>query len=162
MKFILCAFYIKFMSSKNNQEKLQKRWNKSNILFEEYGRHLRSVKNLSFYELLLVKNFKWWSAVFSESIEDIEKKLEHYFKKIQEYKSKELTEEQLIKDLFCLIENPKTKIKWFAYSFLSAMLAMFFPETFPVMDWRVLSAKWIIKYDKVANIYFFEWSKSKK
>ena len=121
------------------------KWEKYNKTFEEYSDILSwKVWNIDFYDLLLVRNFKWWWAIISSTINDTNNKLKVYnslFALVNEDFDNNLLIATKVMDLSNSVEN---QIPGFKNSYLSALLSLMFPRLFPIMDKFVLYGTWIL------------------
>lgn len=146
-------------------KRAESRWNKSNKSYINYKHYISKKENpleLTFIDLLYVKNFKGGASTLNDTDEDIKRKLKFYqniFERINaEFKENSLTNldnhrvEKLItlaEECFALSKKKDTKIDGFAVSFISTLLHFHFPNLYPILDRRVLNGLGLIKSEHI-------------
>jgi len=129
-------------------------WNKSQISLENYQNYIarkpqQEKFKLTLIDLLYIRNFKGGNATVNEYEDDINGKLKEYSSVLQSI-DKELYDTELVgfieidriielsTEFLKLGELSATAIDGFKSSFLSTLLHAYFPNSFPILDRRLL------------------------
>lgn len=129
-------------------------WQKSEASIKNYRNYIDRKTDkfqLTLIDLLYVSNFKGGNATINEDEKVIETKLQAYGNILllidQEFYSQTLVQlsgsklERLIElagNFLGLGKNSETSIDGFKFSFLSALLHIYFPNLLPILDRRLL------------------------
>lgn len=132
-----------------------KNWEKKNKIYKDYIQYIENKDDrfdLTYIDLLYIRNFKGGAASIHEKEIDANNKLKAYSKILKKIEDefnrkgniKKLNENQMdslkekMKALLNATKENRTKIDGFKASRASALLHFYFPDLLPIMDKNVL------------------------
>lgn len=154
------------MSTTNLAPSAIAHWERMDISFQNYQAYLRNKGDrfrLTLVDLLYISNFKGGNAAIHEPEPEVNTKLQAYAKKLHDiedtYGSRSLASLsadevneliQIIKSTCKLADKgATTKISGFGVSYLSALLAAYFPDLIPILDRRILNGLGMLQQSDV-------------
>ncbi len=137
-------------------KRAEKQWTKARNSHAYLSQHIQNKADrfsLSFYELILVSNFKGGSATICEPLDSLNNKLTAYsqilvkiHEKFSNISLRDIDDNQPLNDLISLAMKflkltrcQKMKIDGFGPSYASTLLNAYFPELLPIIDKRALN-----------------------